>query len=74
MNLVRSVFGSLEFKEEVLRKKYEEETGSLAEERVRQDAEEHQALMALNNQENLRLLNLRSEKTQNDNMGKKSFI
>uniref|UniRef100_A0A8D3DD90 Small ribosomal subunit protein mS26 n=1 Tax=Scophthalmus maximus TaxID=52904 RepID=A0A8D3DD90_SCOMX len=42
----------LEFKEEVLRKKYEEETGSQAEERARQDAEEHRALMAWNNEEN----------------------
>lgn len=49
----------LEFKEEVLRKKYEEETGSLAEERVRQEAEEHRALMEWNNQENARLLKLR---------------
>lgn len=49
----------LEFKEEVLRTKYEEETGSLAEERARQEAEEHRALMAFNDQENLRLLKLR---------------
>lgn len=55
---------SLEFKEEVLRKKYEEETGSLAEERARQEAEEHRALMAWNNQENLRLLKLRIQRTQ----------
>ncbi|TNN50927.1 28S ribosomal protein S26, mitochondrial [Liparis tanakae] len=50
----------LEFKEEVLRKKYEEETGSLAEERARQEAEEHHALMAINNQENLRMLQVRT--------------
>ncbi|KAK2826709.1 hypothetical protein Q5P01_020923 [Channa striata] len=49
----------LEFKEEVLRKKYQEETGSLAEERARQEAEEHQALMAWNNAENLRVLRVR---------------
>ncbi|KAL6106008.1 mrps26 [Pungitius sinensis] len=49
----------LEFKEEVLRKKYEEETGSMAEERSRQEAEEHRALMAFNDQENLRLLQRR---------------
>lgn len=55
---------SLEFKEEVLRKKYEEETGSLAEERARQEAEEHRALMAWNKQENLRLLKLRIQRTQ----------
>lgn len=54
----------LEFKEEVLRKKYEEETGSLAEERARQEAEEHRALMAWNNQENLRLLKLRIQRIQ----------
>ena len=53
------MFLSLEFKEEMLRKKYEEETGSRAEERARQEAEEHGALMAWNNQENLRLLNIR---------------
>uniref|UniRef100_A0A3Q0RB80 Small ribosomal subunit protein mS26 n=1 Tax=Amphilophus citrinellus TaxID=61819 RepID=A0A3Q0RB80_AMPCI len=45
----------LEFKEEVLRKKYEEETGSQAEERVRQEAEEHRSLMAWNNEENLQI-------------------
>lgn len=49
----------LEFREEVLRKKYEEEMGSLAEERARQEAEEHRALMAWNDQENQRLLQLR---------------
>lgn len=53
------MFVSLEFKEEVLRRKYEEGAGSLAEERARQEAEEHRALMAWNNEENLRLLNLR---------------
>ncbi|XP_076604974.1 small ribosomal subunit protein mS26 [Chaetodon auriga] len=56
----------LEFKEEVLRKKYEEETGSLAEERARQEAEEHSALMAWNNQENLRLLKLRIQRIQKE--------
>jgi len=56
----------LEFKEEVLRKKYEEETGSLAEERARQEAEEHRALMAWNNQENLRLLKLRLLRIQQE--------
>lgn len=49
----------LEFKEEVLRKKYEEETGSLAEERARQEVKEHRTLMEWNNQENARLLKLR---------------
>ncbi|KAA8579252.1 small ribosomal subunit protein mS26 [Etheostoma spectabile] len=56
----------LEFKEEVLRKKYEEETGSLAEERARQEAEEHRALMAFNNQENLRMLKLRILRVQKE--------
>ncbi|XP_034432865.1 28S ribosomal protein S26, mitochondrial [Hippoglossus hippoglossus] len=56
----------LEFKEEMLRKKYEEETGSRAEERARQEAEEHGALMAWNNQENLRLLNVRVMRIQKE--------
>ncbi|XP_034419524.1 28S ribosomal protein S26, mitochondrial [Cyclopterus lumpus] len=56
----------LEFKEEVLRKKYEEETGSLAEERARQEAEEHCALMAFNNQENLRMLEVRTLRVQKE--------
>lgn len=56
----------LEFKEEVLRRKYEEETGSLAEERAKQEAEEHRALMAWNNQENLRLLKLRVLRVQKE--------
>ncbi|XP_061843647.1 small ribosomal subunit protein mS26 [Nerophis lumbriciformis] len=49
----------LEFKEALLRKKYEEETGSLAEEKARQETMEHRALMAWNDQENQRLLQLR---------------
>lgn len=52
-------FFSMEFREEVLRKKYEEEVGSQAEERAKQEAEEHRALMEFNNQENLRILKLR---------------
>lgn len=56
----------MEFKEEVLRKKYEEETGSLAEERSRQEMEEHRALMAWNDQENLRLLKLRVSRVQKE--------
>ncbi|XP_074516979.1 small ribosomal subunit protein mS26 [Sebastes fasciatus] len=56
----------LEFKEEVLRIKYEEETGSLAEERARQEAEEHRALMAFNDHENLRLLKLRVLRVQKE--------
>nr|XP_040054646.1 28S ribosomal protein S26, mitochondrial [Gasterosteus aculeatus aculeatus] len=54
----------LEFKEEVLRKKYEEETGSMAEERSRQEAEEHRALMVFNDQENLRMLQQRVVRIQ----------
>lgn len=66
--LVFFMFVSLEFKEEVLRKKYEEETGSQAEERARQEAEEHRALMAWNNEENLRMLKARwAEKMKNMN-------
>lgn len=56
----------LEFKEEVLRKKYTEERGSLAEERARQEAEEHRALMAMNNQENLRMLEVRTLRVQKE--------
>lgn len=56
----------LEFKEEVLRKKYEEETGSLAEERARQEAEEHRALMAWNDEENRRILKLRLSRIQKE--------
>lgn len=47
------------FKEEVLRKRYEEETGSLAAERAKQEAEEHRSLMAWNDAENLRLRKIR---------------
>lgn len=49
----------LEFKEEMLRKRYEEEVGSLAEERAKQEAEEHRSLMAWNDAENLRLRKMR---------------
>ncbi|XP_061890702.1 28S ribosomal protein S26, mitochondrial [Entelurus aequoreus] len=56
----------LEFKEAVLRKKYEEETGSLAEEKARQETTEHRALMAWNHQENQRLLQLRLLRIQKE--------
>ncbi|KAJ3613384.1 hypothetical protein NHX12_019633 [Muraenolepis orangiensis] len=56
----------LEFKEEVLRKKYEEQTGSLAKERARLEAEEHQILMAWNQEENLRILELRKLRVQTE--------
>ncbi len=72
--VLSSAFVSLEFKEEVLRKKYEEETGSLAEERARQEAEEHRALMAWNNEENLRLLQQRWEETRRDDMKNENLI
>lgn len=47
--------GRLEFRENMLRKRYEEEVGSVAEERAKRDAEEHKSLMAWNDAENLRL-------------------
>ncbi|CAK6965719.1 S ribosomal protein S26%2C mitochondrial [Scomber scombrus] len=56
----------MEFKEEVLRRKYEEETGSMAEEKAAQEAEEHRGLMAWNKQENLRLLAVRVERVQKE--------
>ncbi|XP_077586738.1 small ribosomal subunit protein mS26 [Stigmatopora nigra] len=56
----------LEFKEEVLRRKYEEETGSMAEERARQEAEEHRQLMAINQQENQQLLQLRLQRIEKE--------
>lgn len=49
----------LQFKEEMLKKRYEEETGSLAEERAKQEADEHRSLMAWNDAENLRLRKIR---------------
>lgn len=59
------MFDSQEFKEEMLQKKYDEETGSMAEERARLEAEEHRVLMAWNEEENQRLLKLRWDKAQN---------
>ncbi|XP_055026263.2 small ribosomal subunit protein mS26 [Misgurnus anguillicaudatus] len=56
----------LEFKEEMLRKRFEEEVGSLAEERAKQEAEEHRALMAWNDAENLRLRKLREQRVQKE--------
>ncbi|XP_072221149.1 small ribosomal subunit protein mS26 [Leuresthes tenuis] len=56
----------LEFKEEVLRKKFEEETGSQAEERARQEAEEHRALMAWNEEENRHMLKARVLRLQKE--------
>ncbi|XP_072314186.1 small ribosomal subunit protein mS26 [Eucyclogobius newberryi] len=52
----------MDFKEEVLKKKYEAETGSLAEERARKEEEEHRALMDWNREENQRMLQLRLQR------------
>ncbi|KAM9477306.1 small ribosomal subunit protein mS26 [Clarias gariepinus] len=56
----------LQFKEEMLRKRYEEETGSLAEERAKQEAEEHRSLMDWNDAENLRLRKIRELRVQTE--------
>ncbi|TSW48772.1 28S ribosomal protein S26, mitochondrial [Bagarius yarrelli] len=56
----------LQFKEEMLRKRYEEETGSLAEERAKQEAEEHRSLMAWNDAENLKLRKIRELRVQTE--------
>ncbi|XP_041047973.1 28S ribosomal protein S26, mitochondrial [Carcharodon carcharias] len=62
------IIGALraEFKEEMLRKRYEEEVGSLAEERAKLESEEHQKLMAFNNLENERLRKIREERIQRE--------
>ncbi|XP_075034335.1 small ribosomal subunit protein mS26 [Mixophyes fleayi] len=51
-----------EFKEEMLRSRYEEQVGSFAEKRFQQEREEHLALMAWNQEENNRALRLRVER------------
>lgn len=56
----------MQFKEEMLRKRYEAEVGSEAEERAKQDAEEHRALMAWNDAENLRMLKVREQRIQQE--------
>ncbi|XP_066535921.1 28S ribosomal protein S26, mitochondrial [Hoplias malabaricus] len=56
----------MEFKEEMLRKRYEEETGSLAEERAKQESEEHRSLMAWNDAENHRLSKIRELRVQKE--------
>ncbi|XP_076155991.1 small ribosomal subunit protein mS26 [Alosa pseudoharengus] len=56
----------MQFKEEMLRRRYDEETGSLAEERAKQEAEEHRALMEWNNQENERLRKIREVRVQQE--------
>ncbi|KAA0717728.1 28S ribosomal protein S26, mitochondrial [Triplophysa tibetana] len=60
----------LEFKEEMLRKRFEEEVGSLAEERAKQEAEEHRSLMAWNDAENLRLRKIREQRMQRETEAK----
>ncbi|KAL0969543.1 hypothetical protein UPYG_G00228680 [Umbra pygmaea] len=56
----------LEFKEEVLRKRYEEEVGSLAEERAKQEEDEHRALMAWNQEQNLHMRMIRELRVQKE--------
>ncbi|KAL4641680.1 28S ribosomal protein S26, mitochondrial [Arapaima gigas] len=53
-----------EFREEVMRRRYEEQVGSRAEERAKREAEEHRALMEWNDRENLRLRQLREVRVQ----------
>ncbi|MBN3320043.1 RT26 protein, partial [Atractosteus spatula] len=55
-----------EFKEELLWRRYQEEVGTLAEERAKQEAEEHQALMAWNDAENQRLRKLHEARIQKE--------
>ncbi|KAG7461575.1 hypothetical protein MATL_G00192620 [Megalops atlanticus] len=55
-----------QFKEELLRRRYEQEVGSLAEERAKQEAEEHRALMAWNAAENQRLRRQRELRIQKE--------
>ncbi|XP_070984437.1 small ribosomal subunit protein mS26-like [Oncorhynchus clarkii lewisi] len=50
----------------MLRKRYEEEVGSLAEERAKQEAEEHRSLMTWNQEENLRMLKIRELRVQKE--------
>ncbi|KAM4809238.1 small ribosomal subunit protein mS26-like [Rhinophrynus dorsalis] len=51
-----------EFKEEILRAQYEEQVGSLAEQRHRLEREEHEALMTWNKEENCKALHRRLER------------
>ncbi|KAG2465373.1 28S ribosomal protein S26, mitochondrial [Polypterus senegalus] len=55
-----------EFKEEMLRQRYEEEVGSLAEEKARHEAEEHRMLMAWNDAENERLRKIREQRVKQE--------
>eukprot|EP00062_Callorhinchus_milii_P020654 gi/632976539/ref/XP_007904852.1/ PREDICTED: 28S ribosomal protein S26, mitochondrial [Callorhinchus milii] len=63
-----AIVGALrgEFKEAMLRQRYEEEVGSLAEERKRAETEEHRYLMAMNDAENQRLRGLREERLRQE--------
>ncbi|XP_056327287.1 28S ribosomal protein S26, mitochondrial [Danio aesculapii] len=56
----------LEFRENMLRKRYEEKVGSVAEERAKRDAEEHKSLMAWNDAENHRLQVIREQRVQKE--------
>lgn len=63
-----AIVGALrgEFKEAMLRQRYEEEMGSLAEERNRAETEEYRHLMAMNDAENQRLHSLRMERLKHE--------
>ncbi|XP_029451879.1 28S ribosomal protein S26, mitochondrial [Rhinatrema bivittatum] len=55
-----------EFKEDVLRKLYEEQSGSLAAERARQEADKHRMLMAWNDAENAKIHAKREKRLQQE--------
>ncbi|XP_028657369.1 28S ribosomal protein S26, mitochondrial [Erpetoichthys calabaricus] len=55
-----------EFKEEMLCQRYEEEVGSLAEEKARHETEQHRMLMAWNDAENERLRKLREHRVKQE--------
>uniref|UniRef100_A0A8C5MTC2 Small ribosomal subunit protein mS26 n=1 Tax=Leptobrachium leishanense TaxID=445787 RepID=A0A8C5MTC2_9ANUR len=55
-----------EFKEEMLRSRYEEQVGSLAEQRHRLETEEHETLMAWNREQNQMALNRRLERLKRE--------
>ncbi|XP_067836422.1 28S ribosomal protein S26, mitochondrial [Heptranchias perlo] len=63
-----AIVGALrgEFKEDMLRKRYEEEVGSLAAVRAKIEADKHQRLMDFNNRENERLQKLREERLRRE--------
>uniref|UniRef100_A0A8C4X7K5 Small ribosomal subunit protein mS26 n=2 Tax=Erpetoichthys calabaricus TaxID=27687 RepID=A0A8C4X7K5_ERPCA len=55
-----------EFKEEMLRQRYEDEVGYLAEEKARHEAEEHRMLKAWNDAENERLRKIRERRVKQE--------